>query len=812
MTGRYRPIGLLLALLVLPTALRAQGYSLSDRLPYHAASVYYVTLQNAAGESVNSQYASTAGAIGAFVGGELRGVSEWQPTKGNEGVFVIRVWGGDDDQATASFHLRDKAGLEYEISTQPFAQGQEGTYGSPSAPVAMTVTPVTGISLPFKEVTLKQGETVSVVPSPLPDNHSTLLTVLKYDYSSEGDAFSVSSNGIVKALAVGEGKVTVKATPGNFTAQATIKVEAGIPYVAVTEIRNNMQSATITLTEGERLQLDYSVLPDNATNKAVSFKNNYAIVDIQQATKTSLPTIIAKKAGKDTLTVIAADNASITLTYYITVNERIIPDITLSFSTQKLTASKLHDTTLTLTKNDGDEVVPEVVELVFSKMSNGEPAATATKADNTGLTWNVRGQYVGKHTVKIKYNGKEQTATCTIEIPGEITFRNGWDWISLYTGATYKLTNESGDYLTALRTNDKNQIVEIRSQKETMAYDPTYGFFGDLTQLTAADGAYKLKSTYEEASEQTKVFNIGTTPGGSEVAAMMPQIETGYTWIGYPHERDHTLAALQETLSANAHEGDMIIGREAFLEFNGVNWQGSLKTFEAGKGYIYYTEAAKPFRLDWGDYYMASSVVQGAKSKVQGARSEGQEATTVPWHYDALQYASSMPVVAQLTDGIPATDVTVGAFVGGECRGYATVEDQGLLFLSVTGNPGERVSFMLYDPTTGNCEPLEQTVVFGAPQGRLRTPLMLSSEGLEVSGERLDVSGERLEITFDGTDVSINGASPQQPLTVSVYNLCGRTMLTTTGSSVVSLAGLSRGVYMVKATCGRAVTTIKIAK
>ena len=160
--------------------------------------------------------------------------------------------------------------------------------------------------------------------------------------------------------------------------------------------------------------------------------------------------------------------------------------------------------------------------------------------------------------------------------------------------------------------------------------------------------------------------------------------------------------------------------------------------------------------------------------------------------------------------------MTVGAFVGGECRGYATVEDQGLLFLSVTGNPGERVSFMLYDPTTGNCEPLEQTVVFGAPQGRLRTPLMLSADatGMEQGawGKGQDVSGERLEITFDGTDVSVNGASPQQPLTISVYNLCGRTMLTTTGSSVVSLAGLSRGVYMVKATCGRAVTTIKIAK
>ena len=804
MTGRFRNhiVLLLLCLSVLPKLLRAQGYTIPDRPPYHAASIYYVTLQNADGVPVNSQYADVEGAIGAFVGSELRGTSQWMTTVGNDGIFMVRVWGDNNDPATATFRLHDQLGLEYQISSQPFAKGEEGNYGTPSNPIAMTITPVTGISLPFTKVTLKQAETTSAKPTMLPANHSTLLTDVQYTYSSDAAAFTVSSNGIITGVGVGQGIVTVKVTPGNFTAQATVNVEAGIPYVAVTEIKNNMTSNTLTMTEGDKLTLNYSVLPDNATNKAVSFKNNYSIIDIQQETETSLPTLIAKKAGKDTLTVIAADNEQITLTYYINVKERVIPDITLTFASQQLTASKLHDTTLTLSKGANDEVVADRVELVFPKASNGEPVATATMADATGLKWNVRGQYVGQYTVKVKYNGKEQSTTCTVSIPGEITFRNGWDWISLYTTAAYPLTNNSGDYLQTLTTNDKNRIIEIRSQQATVFYDATFGHFGDLKELTATDGAYKIKSIYEDENEATKVFNIGTTPGGKDIAAKMPQVESGYTWIGYPHERDHKLATLQKNLAATANEGDMIIGREAFLEYDGAEWKGSLKTFEAGKGYIYYTKATKPFRLDWGDYYMASDIDNSVAAR------EMAPIGNLNWQYDALQYASSMPVVAQLTNGPVASGTAVGAFFNGECRGYAFADSQGLLFLSVTGNAGERISFMLCDVASGCCYETEQTVTFGTPKGSLRAPLMLSVNPAGIS----IAQAAPIAITFDGTDISVSGASAQQPLTVSVYNMAGRNVLTTVGHSIVSLAHLAKGIYAVKATCGRTTTTIKIAK
>ncbi len=802
MTGRYRNIMFTLFFaLVLPNALRAQEDNASDGALYHSASVYYVTLHDATGETVNSKYAATDGIVKAFVGGTLRGASQWQQTDNDEGVFVIRVWGNEADEATATFRLQDH-GVEYEISSQPFAQGEEGTYGSPSEPIAMTIIPVTGISLPFSAVTLKQTETVSVKPTLLPANHSELTTDLKYEYSCNSTAFSVSNNGMITGVSVGQGIVTVRVTPGNFTAEATIHVEAGQPYVAVTEIRNNMASTSITMTEGDHLQLDYSIVPDNATNKAVSFKNDYDIVDILQETETALPTLVAKKAGKSTLTVISADNTQITLTYIITVEERIVPDVTLTFEVQQLTASKLHDTMLTIVKKADDVVYPDLTDLVFSTVQNGEAAATATRADATGLRWNIRGLYVGRHTVKIKYNGKEQAATCTLEIPAEITFRNGWDWISLYTATPYSLTDNAGDYLQSLRTDDQNRIIEIRSQKATLYYDGEFGYFGDLTTLTAADGAYKMKSTYEAANETSKVLNLGTTPGGQQAADMMPQVTTGYTWIAYPHEHSHKVSTLHDVLAATASPGDMIIGRDAFLEYDGASWQGSLKTFEAGRGYIYYTENSTPFRLDWGDYYMSR------EHDANAAARDIDISVDALWQYDALKYASSMPVVAQLTDRPSADGVVVGAFVNGECRGRAVADSQGLLFLSVTGNPGERVSFKIYDTASAHCYDLEQTVTFGSHKGSLRAPLLLDGEATGIG----TAQSEPLSITFDGTTIKVGGATSQQQPSVTVYNMAGHIILTSAAASTVPVGQLPKGVYVVKATCGRSATTIKIAK
>ena len=717
MKGRYRKIFgiILICLSVLPSALGADGYQTADGLPYHASSVYYVTLQNAAGENINSQYAAVEGAIGAFVGDELRGVSQWQTAEkaAGKGVFVIRVWGGNDDDATVSFRLHDSKGLEYIIGQQPFAKDQEGTYGSPSAPIAMTLKPVTGISLPFTEITLKLGQTRSVQPSLVPEDHSTLLTTLKYTYSSDNAAVTVSENGIVNTKAVGQAKVTVKATPGDFTAQATVKVEAAPQHIAVTEIKNNMASTDIEMVEGDELLLDFTVLPDDATDKAVKFTNDYNIVGIKQETETSPVTIVAKKEGKAELTVISVDNEQVTLTYQITVKKKVVPDVNLSFAVKELTAYKQRDVVLTLSKEGSADLLPSRVELVFSKAANGEPSAIATKADDTGLKWTVRGQYIGKHSVKIKYNGKEQSSTCQVNVPAEYSVNTGWDWVSFYAAPTTGLPASTA--LEALSNDDEGRrIYEVRSQEQFVRYDNTYGYFGNLETLSAGGGSYRFMTVVNDENVYKLDFVLGTENLAS--APLEQSLVPGYTWMGYPYEFDHSLERLADELSAVAEEGDMIIGCDGFAEYTGEEWMTTDDfILQAGKGYVYYNAGKSKKTLKWTSSNLAPDPEPAAIR--QNAR---QLAKTM------YGYPGTMPVVAMLSDGTLDGDVAVRAYVGNELRGESRPVAGGCCQIAVAGNKGETVTFTLFEEHTGKETPLLQKVTFTQKVGSHKAPLQLN--------------------------------------------------------------------------------------
>ena len=664
MTGRYKYIFgiILICLSVLPLALRAQGYQIADELPYHASSVYYVTLQDAAGENINSQYAAADGAIGAFVGDALRGTSQWLST-GNEagqGFFVIRVWGDKNDEPTATFRLRS-SGLEYQIASQPFAQGLEGTYGNPGAPLAFTVAPVTGIALPFASLTLEEEETASTVPTLLPANHSQLLTALSYAYSSSNaDAFTVSADGLLTAVHEGEGKVTVTATPGNFAAEATVRV-------------------------------------------------------------------VAKNTP--------------------------VPDVTMSFASPALNASKLRDVELTLTKDDTADFRPGKVELVFGKAANGEPAATATMADNTGLKWNVRGQYVGSYTIKIKYNDKEQAATCQVNIPAEYSLDKGWTWVSFYAIQGGSLLLKSGDKWAAVNKN----LTEIRSQSALLYNDPELGLFGDIERLTPTDGMYKVYC------QSALVLSAGYQNLSYASTMSLPRVKKGYTWVTYPHEKDHSFDVVGPYLARNAQRGDLIIGKDFFAEYDGDQWEHSpLFRLEAGKGYIYYTEGQGGQTLNWGPATLPSEAPAVAQSRV--AEADDAATPVTPWHHAPADHAETMPVVAVISGIDSQQDYAVGAFVGDECRGIGHLLPSGRIHIAVAGKMGETVTFRLYHHATGLSADVPQKLSFTRKAGSYQRPVTLDAHDIAI-GETA-VGSQAGGAAYDLMGRRINASSP---LTKGIY-------------------------------------------
>lgn len=278
-----------------------------------------------------------------------------------------------------------------------------------------------------------------------------------------------------------------------------------------------------------------------------------------------------------------------------------LPPAELRFTSEAVTLSKLRDVTVTLTASEA--IAADRVELLFSTAANGEPVAEATPADDSGLRWTVRGCYVGQHTMQIRYNGKLQEARCAIDIPAEYVLRPGWDWISLYAvGSTGSLPlQQDGKWLPSLRQDDQNMVYEIRSQHGVLHYDAKYGYFGTLTELRPADGAFKVYNDYDEEHADGMIINVGSKGLLKGDKLPQPVLQHGYTWVTYPHELDHTVATLAPWLTKTAEEGDMIIGRTGFATFYDGKWQANGDfLFEAGQGYIYYTEGEGGKRIDWG--------------------------------------------------------------------------------------------------------------------------------------------------------------------------------------------------------------------
>jgi len=603
MTIRYKYyyIILLSCLSVLPQVLRAQGYQLSDNLPYHASSVYFLTLENTNHENVNSIYSSTEGAIGAFVGDELRGSSQWFSTgaAAGQGFFLIRVWGAKDDPATVTFRLHDTSGQEQEIGTQPFAQEQEGTYGTPSAPITLTV------------------------------------------------------------------------------------------------------------------------------------------------------------------------------------QEPEVPEVTMAFAVQELTASKLRDTELTLTKFGTAVFFPSKVELVFSHAENGEPVGVATMADATGLKWTIRGKYVGQHTIKIKYNGIEQLSSCHLNIPAEYQIEPGWNWMSFYAvSASDAFYLKNGDNYVGIRTDENNFVADIRTQRGVLHYDPQIGYMGNLNILSASGGAFKVRGEYDENSTDRIILNLGYEFLIKGSSLPNPKVKQGYTWVNYPHEVTLSIDDLSPYLSKTATDGDMLIGRDGFAEFTGDEWITSSDfQLTPGSGYIYYTESTVSRNLDWGTALKPTL----AASKRKAARAKQDPS---PWEYNPARYPDCMPVVAQL-DGIEnPEDYSIAAFVGDECRGQGEAADNGLMYIAVSGQRGDRVSFRLLHKTTATIADIPDTeVAFTGHIGSSRAPLQLHPFQNDI--QHLD------------TDT--------QSGVTETYDMLGRRL-----SSASTFQGQGKGLYIITVTKGDHRVTRKI--
>lgn len=280
---------------------------------------------------------------------------------------------------------------------------------------------------------------------------------------------------------------------------------------------------------------------------------------------------------------------------------------------------------------------------------------------------------------------------------------NGWQWRTITYGYAEPGTLEE--------VFGGSNLIEIRSQYELLYNDSQYGYFGAIAESGVHQGeCYKIKTN--AASEVPYIFNEGTL----NTEDNQLHLNDGWTWLPNPYFYPRALADV-----IKGTEGDRIVSLDkGFAEYGSNGWTGSLTTLEPGQGYLYYQDGEERNLTLPGEFSMGPVPLQAGSRQVSAVSSV--------WQYDASSYRDVMTVVAKAAGIEGDNNLSVGAFVGNECRGEGRFID-GHLFISVHGQSGDVVTFRLYNALTGEELLTAEAMNFTPMAGTLKQPVRLTVSG-----------------------------------------------------------------------------------
>ena len=169
---------------------------------------------------------------------------------------------------------------------------------------------VTSVTLDSTSFTLVEGDSQTITATVSPSNAENKKVL----WSSSNSSVASVKNGSITAIKAGEATITAKSDDGGKTATCKVTVKAKVyPVTGV-----SLDKTSYELTEGEFFTLTVTVLPENATNKNVSWSSS----DTSVATVTTNGKVTAIKEGQTTITV-KTDDGDKTATCDITVTEPI---------------------------------------------------------------------------------------------------------------------------------------------------------------------------------------------------------------------------------------------------------------------------------------------------------------------------------------------------------------------------------------------------------------------------------------------------------------------------------------------------------
>ncbi len=181
--------------------------------------------------------------------------------------------------------------------------------------------PVDGVSLDVSGITMEQEGTYTLTATVSPENATDKTVTFSSD--NEGVA-SVSSEGVITALAQGSCTITAATHDGGYTAECSVTVIKSVTGVSISP-----ESKKIVV--GDTFQLTANVEPEDAANTAVS----YASSDTTVAQVDADGLVTAAAAGTTVITV-TTDDGAYTDTCQVQVVKELITSDTYFVNRDKL--------------------------------------------------------------------------------------------------------------------------------------------------------------------------------------------------------------------------------------------------------------------------------------------------------------------------------------------------------------------------------------------------------------------------------------------------------------------------------------------
>ena len=253
-----------------------------------------------------------------------------------------------------------------------------------------------------------------------------------------------------------------------------------INFIEVTDV--SLDKTTIELIEGEEATLIATVIPDNATNKAIIWEtSNSDVVNVSDGKITAL------KPGSATITVITEDGNH-TDACTVKVSGKIIPVIELELDKDAITLVEGEEATLTATvKPDNatnktviwessDTDVATVRDGIITAVKEGEATVTVTTEDR-GLTMKCQVTVLAKVITVSEVTldkasvslveGEETTLTATVTPDNATNKKVSW------TSSDNNVASVSDGKVTALKPGTATITVTTEDGGKTATCEVT---------------------------------------------------------------------------------------------------------------------------------------------------------------------------------------------------------------------------------------------------------------------------------------------------------------------------------------------------